>query len=109
LTGAVEAVALPVPNTCTVSNLNVTVLGAMNTSTASVAVGTSSLAELQAGEVGVSVVDCSVTANQGNPVTCTSTASFSDSPGDFLSIFAYNFSNSADFANAHVLASFTCD
>jgi hypothetical protein len=106
---AIQAAILPVPSTCTVSNLSVTVFGAQNTSTASIDVGTSTAAQAEAGEITDTSLQCKVTANNGSPVSCTSTSSYSDSPGNYFSIVVFGFSSGPDFENARVTTNFTCE
>jgi hypothetical protein len=105
-------VALPVPQNCTASNFSVTVFGAQN----AVSSVTVYLAEANAaGIVNTSagaVLSCSVTANSGNPVSCTSASASAVTTGNFLLIYSH-FSTTApatpaDFANANILTSFVC-
>jgi hypothetical protein len=99
---------LPVPQGCTLANLSVTVLGAANTSSATVLIGISNLAQVQAGAISESSTNCTVTAANGNPVSCTSSATFPVTTADFLTIVLANFTNQSDFNNARVFTSFTC-
>ena len=105
---SVQQAVLPVPQGCTtVSGLSVTVLGAQGTSTTFVAAGTVTLAQVVGG-AGSSNVFCQLTANNGAPISCTSTGTESVNTSDFLDIFFTQFSNSADFQNARAYTSFAC-
>ena len=102
------ATALPVPQGCTtVSGLTATVLGAQGTSTVFVAAGAASLTDIVGGGGGSNVF-CQITANNGAPVSCTSTGTEAVNPSMYLNIFLTQFSNAADFQNTRVLASFAC-
>jgi hypothetical protein len=105
---AVSAAVLPVPQACTLANFSVTVLGAANTSSAGVVIGLSNLSQVQAGVIAASPTGCTVTAANGGSVSCTSSATFPVTTGDFLTIALFNFTNPSDFNNARVLTSFTC-
>ena len=103
-----QSTALPVPQGCTtVSGLTATVLGAQGTSTVFVAAGAATLSDIVGGG-GNSNVFCAITANNGAPVSCTSSGTESVNPSMFLNIFLAQFSNGADFQNARVLTSFAC-
>ena len=74
------ATALPVPQGCTtVSGLTATVLGAQGTSTVFVAAGAASLSDIVGGGGGSNVF-CQITANNGAPVSCTSTGTEAVNP-----------------------------
>lgn len=104
----VQEAVLPVPQGCTtVSGLSVTVLGAQGTSTTFVAAGVATLAQVVGG-AGSSNVFCQLTANNGAPISCTSTGTESVSTSDFLDVFFTQFSNAADFQNARAYTSFAC-
>jgi hypothetical protein len=105
---SVQEAVLPVPQGCTtVSGLSVTVLGAQGTSTTFVAAGAATLAQVVGG-VGGSNVFCQLTANNGAPISCTSTGTESVNTSDFLDVFFTQFSNPADFQNARAYTSFAC-
>ena len=106
--GGNVASLLPTPQACTLSNLSVLVLGAAGTSTMTTAMGIATPAQLNIGHVGEGD-SCQITANNGNPVTCTAAAPIQIPAGDLLGIFLVNFSNPSDFANSKVYVSFTCD
>ena len=104
----VQAAALPVPTGCaTVSNLTVTVLGAQGTSTAFVAAGTVTPAQLTGGG-GSSNVFCQITTANGAPVSCTSAGTEAVGPSMYLDVFLTQFSSPSDFQNARVYTAFTC-
>jgi hypothetical protein len=107
-----QAVVLTPPQDCVGSNFQVTVLGATGTSTAFVYVGASTEAWLSGGILGTSPLQCTVTANNGNPVTCSSSATFGFGPSSYpylsLALSTENSATPADFDNARVLASFVC-
>jgi hypothetical protein len=99
--------SLAVPNACTGSNFKATVFGAIGTSTAVLAVYGNTAASLGSGE-GPTPLFCEVTANNGAPVSCTSTGTSSLSDSLFINIVALLFSNSSDYNNARALVSFVC-
>jgi hypothetical protein len=106
--GTVLAMALPVPQSCIASSFSAAVVGARNTSSATIAVGTATLAGLALGEVSSSALECQVAADNGAAVQCASGLSFSLTPATFIAIIVYNFSNAPDYEGATVLTSFTC-
>jgi hypothetical protein len=104
-----QAAVLPVPQGCTLGNFSVTVLGAANTSTVLAVIGVSNLSQVQGGVIGIPPTNCTITAANGSPVSCTSPATSPVTTADFLTIALGNFTNQSDFNNARVYASFTCN
>jgi Collagen triple helix repeat (20 copies)/IPT/TIG domain len=107
-----QAAILTVPQNCTGSSFQASVLGATGTSSALLFVGAEVPAFLPVGSLGISPLQCTITANNGNQVSCSSTATFGLGPQSFpyvnMSISVDNSANPADFANARILASFVC-
>jgi hypothetical protein len=101
-------VALPLPQSCTASNFSVTVLGASGTSELTVALGTSTAANLSLSNINALPLSCTATAAGGVPVTCTSASSAALSAPSYLSILITAASNPTAFANARILTSFVC-
>jgi hypothetical protein len=50
-----------------------------------------------------------VTANDGAPVSCSTTATYGVPSTWYFTLVVYQFSDASDFANARVYASFVCD
>jgi hypothetical protein len=107
-TAGIQAAVLPVPQACTLANFSVTVLGAANTSSAGVFIGVANLAQVQVGVIREAPTNCTITAANGSPVSCSSSATSPVTTGDFLTIILTNFTNEPDFNNARVFTSFTC-
>jgi hypothetical protein len=63
---------------------------------------------LQAGNYAHTSLHCTLTASNGNPVSCTSAGSTAVSPGDWLFVHANGFTNASDFNNAKLLTAFVC-
>ncbi len=103
---ASEAAGIPVAQDCTAMNLRVTVIGAANTSQATIGITTTT--DLSVAGVFPTSLQCIVTAANGIPVSCTSTGSVPFTTSDFLILTADFVSNPPDFANAHVYTSFVC-
>ncbi len=103
---ASEAGGIPVPQDCTATNLRVTVIGAANTSQATIGITTTT--DLSVAGVFPNSLQCIVTAANGIPVSCTSTGSVPFTTSDFLILTADFVTNPPDFANAHVYTSFVC-
>jgi hypothetical protein len=103
---ASEAGGLPVPQDCTATNLRVTVIGAANTSQATISIATTS--DLSVAGISSSALQCTVTAAGGVPVSCTSTNPVALTTSDFLMLAVSFVTNPPDFANAHVYSSFVC-
>jgi hypothetical protein len=108
LPGALVGTALLVPQNCTGSNFQATVLGAQGTSTARVAVGFSSLANIAKTGFDVGSLSCTITADSGAQVSCSAPGSWSFAASDALVLGLFNFSNVSDYDNAKVMASFVC-
>jgi hypothetical protein len=103
---ATEAAGIPVPQNCTATNLRVTVIGAANTSQATIGIATTT--DLSVAGIFPSSLQCTVTAANGIPVFCTSTNSVPLTTADYLMLAASFVANPPDFANAHVYSSFVC-
>jgi len=103
---ASEAAGIPVPQNCTATNLRVTVIGAANTSQATI--GISKTTDLSVPGIFSTALQCTVTAANGTPVSCTATGSVAFTASDYLMLAASFVSNPPDFANAHVYTSFVC-
>jgi hypothetical protein len=101
-----EAAGVPVPQDCTATTLRVTVIGAANTSQATI--GIASTTDLSVAGIFPSPLQCTVTAANGIPVSCTANASVSFTTSQFLMLAASFVTNPPDFANAHVYSSFVC-
>lgn len=100
---------LPVPQNCTATNLSVTVVGAQGTSSALVQLNYFTSSDLTSNTLRFTSLGCTVTAANGAPVFCTSAAPEGFNTSDYFTMAMYNFTNAADFQNARVLASFTCN
>jgi hypothetical protein len=103
-----EAVALPLPQSCTASNFSVTVLGASGTSQLGVFLGASDAASLPLSDINKLPLGCSATASNGAVVTCTSAASAALAAPTNLSIYISAGEDPTAFQNATVLTSFIC-
>jgi hypothetical protein len=103
---ATEAAGIPVPQDCTATNLRVTVIGAANTSQATIGITTTT--DLSVAGIFPTALQCTVTAANGNPVSCTSAGPAPFTTSDFLMLTASFVTNPPDFANAHVYTSFVC-
>ena len=103
---ASEAAGIPVPQNCTAANLRVTVIGAANNSQATIGIATTP--DLSVAGVFPSSLQCIVTANNGSPVSCTSSNSAPFTMSDYLMLLTSFVTNPPDFANAHVYTSFVC-
>jgi hypothetical protein len=101
-----EAAGIPVPQDCTATNLRVTVIGAANTSQATI--GLSKTNDLSVPGIFPTTLQCVVTAANGVPVSCTATGPVAFTTSDFLMLSAFFVTNPPDFANAHVYTSFVC-
>jgi hypothetical protein len=100
---------LPIPQNCTAKSFNVTVLGAQNTSTAYVTIGYSSPTWLsQNPNSAYPSIGCTVTANNGNPVSCSTSSTWYFSQGTPITIAVTDFDNVSDFENTRVMTSFVC-
>jgi len=102
-----EIISMPLPQNCTVSNFNVTVLNAKGTSSAQVMLIFTNPGSIQGSGFG-GLSRCTVTAASGVPVSCSDLGSYSIAQPAYLSIFISNFTNAADFQNANVMTSFVC-
>jgi hypothetical protein len=102
-----EAVSTPLPQNCTVSNFNVEVTGAQNTSTAQVFLIFTTPSSI-AGNGYYTLTSCTVTAASGSPVSCSNSGTYPLTTPAFLSVLLGNFSAAADYENAHVMTSFVC-
>ena len=103
--------SLTVPQTCTASQLIVTTFDT-NAGSASVVV---EVAQATAAQINTNYtydtsLSCTVTtpaSNEGSS-TCTSSAATTLIAGEFVSIAAFNFSNTDAYTNARLLVSFVC-
>ena len=103
---AFPPVALPVPQSCTISNLSVLVVGATGTSNMTVIVAGSTPAQLVSNNAG-GFLSCVVTASAGNAVSCTSAlSSVANTPLALTTVFQA--ANVNDFNNARAFVSFSC-
>jgi Collagen triple helix repeat (20 copies)/IPT/TIG domain len=100
--------ALPVPANCTGGSFQVTVLGAQGTSSALVTVGLSSISFVETGDIAIPPLNCIITANSGQAVSCSAAATYPLEASDYLTLAMAQFSHPSDFAGAHVYASFVC-
>jgi len=106
----VESNMLPVPQACTVSNLNVSVKGASGTSLMHVAIITGTFQDAQTGNYILGPA-CTIAAANGSLVTCSAgSQSLSVDASEFLYLFLSPEGSQAqtDFENARVYTSFTC-
>jgi hypothetical protein len=99
---------LPLPQTCTASNFSVTVFGATGTSQASFILTATKASTVATEVLDTTSLSCTVTANSGAPVSCTSAASQKLTAPIFLADVAFNFTSAADFDNATATVSFVC-
>lgn len=107
--GSVVGNSLRVPQNCTAGNFQVLAFGANGTSTANVYVayddpGTAATTNAAY----ITPISCTVQANNGNPVGCTSSQTYPLSNNNVLLLLLGNFTNGADFENAHLIVTFTC-
>ena len=98
--------AIHVPAGCTAGNFTANVYGAQGTSYVVVQI-------YHTTDPGVYTIyatgmGCSVYANNGASVSCTSGSTYNAPAGDNFVAFASGFSNAPDFAGASVQTSFTC-
>lgn len=105
---ALQAAVLPVPQNCTASNFKVTVVGASGTSNAVAGIGFSTSTDFGEGNLDGLALLCTVTANSGATVTCSSSSTADLTTSQFVSLFLGDFTNSADFQNTRMYASFVC-
>ena len=105
--GGDEAVSTPLPQNCTVSNFNVEVTGAQNTSTAQVFLIFTTPSSI-AGNGYYTLTSCTVTAASGSPVSCSNSGTYPLTTPAYLSVLLGNFSTPADYENANVMTSFVC-
>ncbi len=103
----VSSVVLAVPQACSASNFTVHVLGARGQSSAYITLGAASQQQVADNSLGT-VVSCELTANAGNPVSCTASGPGSIPEGSFLSIVVQGFTNPSDFAGSNVLVDYQC-
>jgi hypothetical protein len=99
---------IPVPSSCTVSNFSASVYGAQNTSSLDIEIGSATPAQIA--DIGVSVSEmCTITANNGSAVSCTSNTQIPVTPA--VPIFIYvnlGTATRADYEGATLLTSFQC-
>jgi Collagen triple helix repeat (20 copies)/IPT/TIG domain len=98
---------LPLPQTCTASNLSVTVQGAVGTSNALIAITTSTPAQLLTEKYNLTLY-CFVTAANGNLATCSSAGPYVLYTPLFISVTLF-FTNAPDYNNARAYVSFVCN
>jgi hypothetical protein len=104
----VESIALPVPQACTASGFSVTVFGAKNTSTATIALASASASGVSSGQVQSSALSCQVVADKGNPVTCSTSETLALTDQDFVALLIYFNASDPDYDNTRVTSSFVC-
>jgi hypothetical protein len=104
---SVAGESLPLPQSCTASNFSVTVFGASGTSQMTVALTTTSAASAQLGNIDAIQLSCTATANNGSPVTCTSSATAALTAPTYVNIFI-SASDPAAFASNTIQTSFIC-
>ncbi|MGH9604582.1 MAG: hypothetical protein ACRD3N_02665 [Terracidiphilus sp.] len=105
-----ESVVLQVPQTCTASHFNVTVYGARNGSQATVTIMTPAAFD-DFVTLSYTALSCTVAANYGEPVSCSTSATQPFIAGTYLGdliLEVGNFTNPSDFDSARILASFVC-
>jgi hypothetical protein len=102
----IPATVLAVPAACTAGNFSATILGAAGTSSATVYLGATADPTGNSNEAGV--VSCTVTANNGAPISCNTTSTASLGAGTYVSFVIENFTNGPDFSNARGFVSFVC-
>jgi hypothetical protein len=105
---AVESIALPVPQDCTASGFAVTVFGAKNTSTATIALASGSATAVNSGQVQSSSLSCQVVADKGSPVSCSTSATVALTDQDFVALLIYFNGNDPDYDSTRVTSSFVC-
>jgi hypothetical protein len=82
-----QAVAMPLPQNCTASNLKMSIVGATGTSTAQVSPSTSNNAQLTSEFASPTGLSCTVTASAGSVVSCSSSSTATLSTPLFLSLY----------------------
>lgn len=100
--------SLPVPQNCTAQNLNVTAIGPNGTSQVTVYVGNATTAQAEQSLFDELPVSCTVTANNGADVSCSSTATSPLVQGSLVMVVVDNFTKPSDFWGTRMLVSFTC-
>jgi hypothetical protein len=95
---------LQVPEACTAGNYTVTIFGAKGTSTIESGIAASGTFN----DGWYDLLVCTVTANNGATVGCTSAATASLAKGLQITNTILNASNPSDFDNVHILTSFVC-
>lgn len=107
--GNVVGSSLRVPQNCTASNLQVLEFGANGSSQAQVYVVYDDPATAATtNTVILTPLNCTITAANGSPASCSSTATTRLSSNNVLLLIATGFTNGADFQKAHLIVSFTC-
>ncbi len=101
--GTTYTYLLPVPQSCTTSNFNVTATGAAPSSGANVSLGF-----LESGEIFASSLSCNLPALAGaGEVTCSSTAAFQLTQGERI-LMVVQPGGPTGYDNMHIFTSFTC-
>ena len=97
-------------NNCFVSNLQVTVFGAQGTSAATIGTVSSTATSADAGDTYAQFADvCTVHANNGSPVSCTTGGPVPGSPDAVYVSLVALLDTPSDYANARAMVSFTCN
>jgi hypothetical protein len=97
---------LPVAEACNAGNFTVTAIGATGTSTVTAYLAGTTDPTGNSNEGGI--IGCTLTANNGARVSCTSSSVASLSVGMYVNFALINFSTASDWANARVYLSFVC-
>ena len=103
----IPATVLAVPSSCTAGNFTVTVLGAAGTSTATAYLGATTDPTGNSNEGGY--LSCTITANNGAPVSCSSPSTASLPAGAYVNFVVEAFSHSPDFSGARAFMRFLCE
>jgi Collagen triple helix repeat (20 copies)/IPT/TIG domain len=98
---------LAVPSACTAAHFTVTVLGAAGTSSATAFLGTTTDPTGNSNEGGA--LSCVITANNGAPVSCSSTSTSSLPAGSYVNFVVEDFTHASDFSGARAFLRFICE
>lgn len=98
---------LALPSACTAGNFTVTVIGAAGTSTAAAFLGATTDPTGNSNEGGA--LTCTITANNGAPVSCNSPGTSSLTAGYYVNFVVESFTHSSDFSGARAFMSFICE
>ena len=97
---------LAVPTACTAAHFTVTVIGAAGTSKTTAFLGATTDPTGNSNEGGA--LSCVITANNGAPVSCTSSSTASLGAGTYVNFVVESFTHSSDFSGARAFMSFIC-